>query len=104
MSGSHLPPEAYYLVSAVLFGIGAVGLCARRNVLVMLMCLELMLSSANLVFVAASRAHGSLDGQVYAFFLIALAAAEVAVGLAIIVSVFHARGDVDIDRLSEMKG
>jgi NADH-quinone oxidoreductase subunit K len=104
VTGAHLPPEAYYLVAGALFGIGAIGVCARRNILVMLMCLELMLSSANLVFVAASRAHGAIDGQVYAFFLIALAAAEVAVGLAIVVSVFHARNQVDVDQLSEMRG
>lgn len=100
----HLPAQAYYLVSAMLFSIGAVGVCARRDIIVMLMCLELMLSSANLVFVAAARAHGSLDGQVYAFFLIALAASEVAVGLAIVISVFRARANVDIDSVSEMRG
>lgn len=101
---SHLPAEAYYIVSAALFSIGAIGLVARRNIIVMLMCLELMLSSANIVFVAASRAHASLQGQLYAFFLIALAASEVAVGLAIVVSVFHARNEVDVDPLSEMRG
>jgi NADH-quinone oxidoreductase subunit K len=104
MSAAHLPPEAYYMVAAVLFSIGAIGVCARRSILVMLMCLELMLSSANLVFVAAARAHGSPDGQVYAFFLIALAACEVAVGLGIVVSVFHARNQVDVDQISEMRG
>ena len=100
----HLPLEAYILVSAALFVIGATGFCIRRNVLMMLMCVELMLAASSIVFVAAARAHQSLDGQVYALFLIALAAAEVAVGLSIVISVFHRRASVDVDELSELRG
>lgn len=105
MSGTaHLPSEPYILVSALLFAIGAGGFCARRDVLVMLMCVELMLTAANIVFVAASRELQAIDGQVYAFFLMALAAAEVAVGLSIVVRVFSNRQSVDVDNVCDMKG
>ncbi len=100
----HLPLEAYVLISAPLVVIGATGCCLRRNVLMMLMCVELMLAASSIVFVAAAYAHRSVDGQVYALFLIALAAAEVAVGLSIVVSVFYRRPSVDADQLSNLKG
>jgi NADH-quinone oxidoreductase subunit K len=99
-----VPSEPYMLVSALLFTIGLVGFCCRRDVLVMLMCVELMLTSANIVFVTAGRGLASADGQVIAFFVIALAAAEVAVGLALVVSVFHNRRSVDADAVTDLKG
>lgn len=99
-----VPLQVYILVSAVLFAIGAAGFCLRRNVLVMLMCVELMLASAALVFVAAARAHADVNGQVIALFIIALAAVEVAVGLALIVAVFHNRRSVDVDTMADLKG
>lgn len=92
------------LVAAILFVIGAAGFCLRRNALVMLMCVELMLTSASLVFVAAARAHNDVSGQVIALFLIALAAIEVAVGLALVVAVFHSRRSVDVDTVADLKG
>ena len=99
-----VPLQVYILVAALLFTICAAGFCTRRNVLVMLMCVELMLTSASLVFVAAARAHTDVNGQVVALFLIALAAVEVAVGLALVVAVFHNRRSVDVDTMSDLKG
>ena len=99
-----VPMGMYLLVSAILFALGAAGFCLRRNVLVLLMCVELMFTAASLVFVAGARAHLDMNGQAAALFLIALAAAEVAVGLAIVVAVFHNRRSVDIDAVSDLKG
>jgi len=95
---------AWYLgLAAVVFSIGALGLLVRRNVLVMFMCVELMLNAANLAFVAFSRQHGALDGQVIAFFVMVVAAAEVVVGLAILTSIFRARRSASVDDASLMK-
>jgi NADH-quinone oxidoreductase subunit K len=96
--------EVYILISALLFAIGMAGFCLRRNVLVMLMSVELMFASSGLVFVAVGRDRADPNGQVYALLLIALAAAEVAVGLALVVAVFRNRRSVDVDLLSELKG
>jgi len=100
----HVSTETYILVSALLFVIGMAGFCLRRNVLVMLMCVELMFASSGLVFVAAGRDRADANGQVYTLLLIALAAAEVAVGLALVVAVFRNRRSVDVDLLSDLKG
>lgn len=94
----------YLLLAAVLFVIGAVGLLVRRNAIVMFMSIELMLNSVNLTFVAAGRELGSLDGQLAVFFVLVVAAAEVVVGLAIIVSVFQSRSSASADELSELRG
>ena len=91
-----------YLASA-LFVIGLCGVLLRRNVLIVLMSIELMLNAANIVLVTFSRHWGNLDGQVIAFFTIAVAAAEAAVGLAIVVSVFRARTGIDIDDLRTLR-
>jgi len=102
-----LPPvtvDHYVLLSALLFAIGLVGVLFRRNVLIVLMSLELMLSAANLAFVAFSRMHGNLQGQVMAFFSIAVAAAEAAVALSILIALWRARGGVLVDDAAEMKG
>ncbi len=94
----------YMGLAAVLFVIGAVGLLVRRNALIMFMAVELMLNAVNLTFVAAGRALGNLDGQVAVFFVLVVAAAEVAVGLAIIVAVFRQRATASVDELSELRG
>jgi len=97
-------PGWYMALAAVLFVIGASGLLLRRNALVMFMSVELMLNAANLSFVAAGRELGILDGQVAVFFVMVVAAAEVVVGLAIIVTVFRRRATASVDELSELKG
>jgi len=98
-------PESYYVVlSAVLFTIGVVGVVIRRNPLVIFMSIELMLNAANLAFVAFARHMNSIDGQVFVFFVMTVAAAEVAVGLAIIVNMFHLRESVFVDEINLLKG
>ncbi len=92
------------LVSAVLFTIGVIGVLVRRNAIVIFMSVELMLNAANLAFVAFSRRLGSLDGQVFVFFVMTVAAAEVAVGLAIIVNLFRLRETVFVDEINLLKG
>jgi NADH-quinone oxidoreductase subunit K len=94
----------YMTLAAVLFVIGGAGLLLRRNALVMFMSIELMLNSVNLSFVAAGRALGNLDGQLATLFVMVVAAAEVTVGLAIIVMVFRKRATASVDELSGMKG
>ena len=95
----------YYLVLAtILFTIGGVGLLVRRNTLVMFMCIELMLNAANLTFVSYARALNDISGQVAVFFTLVVAAAEVAVGLAIIVAIFRRRQDVTADDVDLLKG
>ncbi len=94
----------YMVLAAVLFVIGGGGLLLRRNALVMFMCIELMLNSVNLTFVAAGRAIGNLDGQLSTLFVMVVAAAEVTVGLAIIVTVFRKRATASVDKLAEMRG
>lgn len=94
----------YIILSAILFSIGAIGVLVRRNPLIMFMSIELMLNAANLAFVAFSRYLNSLDGQVFVFLILTVAAAEVAVGLAIIVALFRQREQVDVDEVNELKG
>ena len=98
-----MTPTYYLLLSAALFTIGAVGVLIRRNAIVVFMCIELMLNACNLTLVAFSRMHGNLDGQIIAFFTMVVAAAEVVVGLAIIVSLFRARHSASVDDASLMK-
>jgi NADH-quinone oxidoreductase subunit K len=94
----------YLLVSAVVFSIGAGGILVRRNPLVILLCLELMLNAANLALVAFSRAHGNMDGQVFAIVVMVVAACEVAVGLGLIVAIYRRHIPVDVDELRELQG
>lgn len=97
-------PETYYLaLSAVLFTLGVVGVVVRRNPLVIFMSIELALNAANLALVAFGRRHGSADGQALVFFVMAVAAAEVAVGLAIIAAIFRLRQRLSVDDLSLMR-
>ena len=88
---------AYVILSAILFTIGTIGVLTRRNAIVVFMCVELMLNAANLALVAFSRMHGNLDGQVTAFFVMVVAAAEVVVGLAIIMTIFRTRNTASVD-------
>lgn len=99
-----IDPGWYMAIAAVLFTIGALGLLLRRNVLVMFMCVELMLNAVNLTLVSAGRALNDLNGQVAVFFILVVAAAEVVVGLAIIVSVFRLKSTASVDELSELRG
>ena len=95
----------YYLgLSAILFSIGVVGVLLRRNAIIIFMSIELMLNSANLVFVAYAREFGSLDGQILVFFVMTVAAAEVAVGLALIVAIFRSKASIDVDAVNLLKG
>jgi NADH-quinone oxidoreductase subunit K len=96
--------EPVILLSAMLFTIGVVGVLIRRNALMIFMSVELMLNAANLAFVAFSQQWGNLDGQVIVFFVMAVAAAEVAVGLALIVAIFRTKRSTDVDELSQLKG
>jgi NADH-quinone oxidoreductase subunit K len=103
--GAATVTSTYYLtLAAALFTIGAVGLLVRRNTLVMFMCIELMLNAANLTFVAFAKALNDISGQVIVFFTLVVAAAEVAVGLAIIVAIFRRRQDVTADDVNALKG
>jgi NADH-quinone oxidoreductase subunit K len=99
-----IPLSWLLVLSAVLFCIGVVGVLVRRNALVIFMSIELMLNAANLAFVAFSRHLNSLDGQVFVFFVMTVAAAEVAVGLAIIVNLFRLRETVFVDEINLLKG
>jgi len=96
--------EWYVALSAILFSLGALGVLLRRNAIIIFMSIEMMLNSANLLFVAFSRHLGDLDGQVLVFFVITVAAAEVAVGLALIVTIFRAKSSINIDEINLMKG
>ena len=98
-----VPINWYLMLGAVLFAIGAVGVLARRNVIVIFMSIELMLNAVNLVFVAFARQLHSMDGQVVVFFVMTVAAAEAAVGLAIIITVFRNRETVNADELNLLR-
>ena len=98
-------PLSYYLtLSIVLFTIGAIGFLIKKNPLIMFMSVEIMLNSANLAFVAFSRYLNQIDGQVIVFFIMTIAAAEVVVGLAIIVAIFRSRATVDVDEVNALRG
>jgi len=99
-----VPTTFYVALSAILFTIGALGVLIRRNAILIFMAVELMLNAANLAFVAYARAFEPLNGQVFVFFIMTVAAAEVAVGLALIVAIFRTKHSIDVDQLSELKG
>lgn len=96
--------EWYVALSAILFTIGALGVLIRRNALIIFMSIELMLNSANLAFVAFARHFNDLDGQIFVFFVITVAAAEVAVGLALVVTIFRSKKSINIDEMNLLKG
>jgi NADH-quinone oxidoreductase subunit K len=96
-------PANYLYLSALLFTIGASGVLLRRNAIVVFMCIELMLNAANLAFVTFARMHGNLDGQVFAFFTMVVAATEVVVGLAIIMTIFRTRQSASVDNANLLR-
>lgn len=98
-----MPVTYYFVLSAILFTIGALGVLIRRNAIVIFMSVELMLNAANLSFVAFSQLHNTLSGQVLVFFVITVAAAEVAVGLALIVAIFRSKLSINVDEMNELK-
>jgi NADH-quinone oxidoreductase subunit K len=98
-------PVSYYIaLSAILFTIGTLGVLIRRNPLVIFMSIELMLNAGNLAMVAFTRTFNVLDGQIFVFFVMTVAAAEVAVGLALIVTIFRSRNSINIDLMNSLKG
>lgn len=98
-------PLTYYLViSAMLFTLGMLGVLTRRNALVIFMSLEMMFNAANLLFVAFANYYQILDGQIFVFFIMAVAAAEVGVGLALMVAIFRSKRSIDIDQMSSLRG
>ena len=98
-----IPTGHALAVSAILFTLGIVGVLTRRSALVIFMSIELMLNAANLAFVTMARDVGGMDGQIFAFFVMAVAAAEASVGLAIIVAIFRRRHSTDVDQIAQMK-
>ena len=99
-----VPVDYYIILSAILFSIGVAGVVFRRNALVIFMSVELMLNAANLAMVAFGSMFQSYNGQIFVFFVIAVAAAEVAVGLALIVEIFKSKRSIDVDQMNSMKG
>jgi len=98
-------PVSYYIaLSAILFSLGAVGVLVRRNAIIIFMSVELMLNAANLAFVAFAHAYESLSGQIFVFFVMTVAAAEVAIGLALIVAIFRSKQSINVDEISSLKG
>jgi NADH-quinone oxidoreductase subunit K len=98
-----VPVQWYLLLAAVLFGVGLVGVLIKRNALIVMMCIELMLNAANLTFLAFARQQGNIGGHAIAFFVIAVAAAEAAVGLAIVIAIYRTRGSVNVDDVRELR-
>ncbi|MBU8933001.1 MAG: NADH-quinone oxidoreductase subunit NuoK [candidate division Zixibacteria bacterium] len=98
-----IPESAFVIVAMVLFGIGTVGVLISRNMIIIFMCVELMLNAANLVLIAFSRSLGIMDGHAFVFLVLTVAAAEAAVGLAIILAIYRNRETVNIDRFSILK-
>ena len=99
-----LPIQYYLGLSVILFTIGTMGVLIRRNAIIIFMSIELMLNAANLAFVSFARLRQTMDGQIFVFFVIAVAAAEVAVGLALIVAIFHTKHSINIDQMNSLKG
>ncbi|OGT99318.1 MAG: NADH-quinone oxidoreductase subunit K [Geobacteraceae bacterium GWB2_52_12] len=95
--------NSYLIVSAILFAIGTIGVLTRRNAIVIFMCIELMLNAVNLTFIALSRHLGNLDGQVFVIFIMTVAAAEAAVGLALIIAFFNNKESIDVEDVNIMK-
>ena len=99
-----MPLTWYLVVSALIFSIGAGGVLVRRNPLVILLCIELMLNACNLALVGFSRMHGNMDGQIFALIVMVIAACEVAIGLGLIVALYRRRLPIDVDELRELQG
>jgi NADH-quinone oxidoreductase subunit K len=101
---SAVPTSWFLLLSAILFVIGAAGVLIRRNVLIMLMCVEMMMNAVNLTFIALSRYLNSLTGQIFVFMVMAVAAVEVAIGLAILIELNRLKDTTDVDDVASLKG
>ncbi len=99
-----VPLEYYLLLSAIVFVIGVAGVLIRRNALVIFMCIELMLNAVNLTFIAFAQKWDAVDGQIFVFVIMTVAAAEVAIGLAIIISIFRLRSTVHVDEINLLRG
>jgi NADH-quinone oxidoreductase subunit K len=99
-----IPLNYSLLLSAALFAIGVIGFIIRRNAIMIFMCVELMLNAANILFIAFAQAYGQIGGQIFVFFTISVAAAEVAIGLTLIVAIYRSRHTLDVDELSQLKG
>ena len=99
-----IPLSGFLTVSAILFVMGALGVLVRRNAIIIFMSVELMLNAANLAFVAFARSYNVLSGQLFVFFVMTVSAAEVAVGLALIVAIFRSKHSIDVDQMSSLKG
>ena len=99
-----IPLSGFLAVSAILFAMGALGVLIRRNAIIIFMSVELMLNAANLAFVAFARSYNVLSGQLFVFFVMTVSAAEVAVGLALIVAIFRSKHSIDVDQMSSLKG
>ncbi len=95
--------NSYLILSAILFAIGTIGVLTRRNAIVIFMCVELMLNAVNLTFIAFSKFHGNLDGQIFVFFVMTVAAAEAAVGLALMIAFYKNRESIDVEDMNMMK-
>ena len=96
--------QYYLILSVIMFVLGITGVLVRRNAIVIFMCLEMMFNAANLAFVAFASYYNALDGQLLVFFVLTVAAAEVAVGLALMVAIFRAKHSIDVDQMSNLKG
>ena len=99
-----IPLSGFLAISAILFTMGALGVLIRRNAIIIFMSIELMLNAANLAFVAFARSYNVLNGQLFVFFVMTVSAAEVAVGLALIVAIFCSKHSIDVDQMSSLKG
>lgn len=95
--------HSYLIVSAILFSIGTVGVLIRKNAIVMFMCIEMMLNAVNLTFIAMSKYLGNIDGQIFVFFVMTVAAAEAAVGLALMIAFFNNKESIEVEDLNLMK-
>ncbi len=101
----HAIPYSFYLaLSAALFTIGAIGVITRRNAIIVFMCIELMLNGVNIAFIAAGSMLNSIDGMIFVFFIMTVAAAEAAIGLAIFVLIFRLKGTINVDQINLLKG
>jgi NADH-quinone oxidoreductase subunit K len=98
-----MPIQGYLLLAAILFAIGLIGVLMKRNALIVMMCVELMLNAANLTFLAFARQRGDLAGHAIAFFVIAVAAAEAAVGLAVVIAIYRTRGALNVDEVRTLR-
>ncbi len=99
-----IPSSFYFALSGALFTIGAVGVITRRNAIIVFMCIELMLNGVNLTFISAGNMLNSIDGMIFVFFIMTVAAAEAAIGLAIFVLLFRLKGTINVDEINLLKG